>query len=419
MNAILSGNRGVFLVGLLALAVRLAFVWSQGAPARLSNDAVEYDAYAVHLVSAGEFAGSLPAGERASRMPGYPLFLAIVYFLCGHSFLAVQWAQCVLGALTCLLLYVLAQSLLEKPWPLLCAIACALNWDLIQSCSSILSECFYAFLITAAFAALHRGSWSPWTRAVGAGAGLGCAYLVRPEILPWALLLFVALPWLLRSFPRKAASLGLLVVALCAAVWTTRNFAIFHRLVPATTKGSCTLYMGLRLPLRDSAELGPVYQPLEGLDELERDRSYRSAFQDLRRRLSWPRQVKAYLFDLASAYYPFLPDYDITYAFLVPFFLFGLWTARHRRVFWPAAGVVLSLSAAFTFFGGPVSRYRFGFIPLLILFAGLGAQALHERIRPKLLRACAAGWGILNIAVWLLAPSWRGLVLHLRDVIWR
>jgi hypothetical protein len=158
-----------------------------------------------------------------------------------------------------------------------------------------------------------------------------------------------------------------------------------------------------------------MHAPPAEADEMGRDRSFHDAFRDLRRRLTWSQCLKAYAFDLGSVFYPFLPQYDATYAVLIPFLLVGLWASRRRRELWPIAGVVLTLSVIYTICGGPVSRYRFGMMPMLIILSGVGAA----RLRPRLLWPCASAWLALNLGLWAAGPRIREAVLALRDMLWR
>ena len=60
-------------VFIAALAVRLlyAFTWGGEHHRNVAGDAAEYQTYAVNLLDRGVYENAL--GERASRMPGYPL----------------------------------------------------------------------------------------------------------------------------------------------------------------------------------------------------------------------------------------------------------------------------------------------------------------------------------------------------------
>lgn len=395
-----------------AFALRAGYVLRQGPPAPLAGDAAEYRAYADSLASRGVYEGF--RGDRATRMPGYPLFLAAA----GSSTRTVQWAQCVLGALACAFLYLWALHLLPPRWALACGLAAAAYSDLVIPSSWVLTETLYAFLLAGSFWLLYEDGLSPLRRAALAGLGFGLTALVRPEVVPFAVLILGASPLLLERFTVRAAALGLAVFLAFPAAWAIRNARVLGRPVPTSTTSGFNLYCGLRLPLdRQGLELGPMPAPAGG--ELERDAAYRGDFLALRRSTPAARQAKAYLFNLLTVYYPFLPEYDWTYVLLVPYWLFGFWLAARRRELLPAAGLVAGLSVVFAFLAGPVSRYRFGFAPCLIVLAGAGARGLYDRLgRQRFTRATAA-WTAANLAVWLFAGSFRSVVLQMKSAIWR
>ena len=55
-----------------------------------------------------------PGIPTAHRTPIYPLFLSGVYFIFGHSYLAVRIMQAIIGALTCLLIYWLGKEIFDE-----------------------------------------------------------------------------------------------------------------------------------------------------------------------------------------------------------------------------------------------------------------------------------------------------------------
>lgn len=399
------------LIAAAAFSLRAGFILRQGPPAPLAGDAAEYRAYADSLATRGVYEGF--RGDRATRMPGYPLLLAAT----GASTRTVQWAQCVLGALTCALIYLWTLGFLRPRWALACGLAAAAYYDLIAPSGWVLTETLYSFLLAGSFCALYMEDIPLAARALLGGLGFGLTALVRPEVLPFAVLILAASPFLLKGFARRHAALALAVFLAFPSAWAARNARVFGRPIPTSTTGAFNFYCGLRLPLdRQGLDLGPMPSPAG--DELERDASYRRAFLALRRSVPAIRQAKAYLFNLLTVYYPFLPEYDWTYVLLVPYWLFGIWLARRRREFLPAAGLVAGLSVIFAFLAGPVSRYRFGFAPCLLVLAGAGAQGLYERLGAERFARASAAWTAVNLGVWLFAGPLRRAILGARTLIW-
>ncbi len=412
-------DRQAIGIAAVALVLRIGYVCWLGAQTPLAGDALEYHSYASSLASTGRYEGL--EGSRGTRMPGYPLFLSLIYTASGPSIQAVQIAQCFLGTLTCILLYFLGGQLLKPPWPLACGLTAACYYDLFAPSGSLLTEALYSFMLTASFAALYHHGLSDRRRTALGGLGLGLTCLIRPEILPFAAVILCALPFLIPAFKRRHTLTAIALFLLPLSLWTGRNALVFHRLIPASTVGGMNVYLGLRLPLEhQSLHLGPIHQAPESLGELARDADYLDAYRQLCRSVTWLSRIKAYAFNLLSLYYPFLPGYDFTFMLLVPFWLAGLWWSLARRELWPFAWLVLGLSTVYAVLAGPVSRYRFGFAPLLILLAGYGAQTLRERIRePKLFYRSIMVWTAANMMVWIYAPRLRQATLWTKELIWK
>jgi 4-amino-4-deoxy-L-arabinose transferase-like glycosyltransferase len=85
----------------LALSVRLAFIFTMQ-NGFYFGDSVKYSAAAMNLLANGEF------GEKYTRSPVYPVFLAGIYALFGEKILAVRIVESVLGAGLAVLIAVLA-----------------------------------------------------------------------------------------------------------------------------------------------------------------------------------------------------------------------------------------------------------------------------------------------------------------------
>lgn len=404
---------GVFLA---ALGARLAF-WRLQGTIPLAGDALEYDAFARNLVEAGRYLG--PSGEAASRMPGYPLFLAGLRALFGASPQTVIAAQCLLGALTCVILLDLARRFVPEKWALACGLIAALYYDLIVPAAAPLSECLYSFFLVLSVWCLYHPSWKPLRRAVCFAAFSACLYLVRPEPLPYIALTILLLPFLWPRFSRKEVISALAVFALITSLWVGRNLVRLGAFVPASSVGQNVKYLTLLLPAERQG-LAPEgrYEAPAALSELDREKDMARAYRELAARLTWPQIVRSYLFNLASILYPFLPGYDWTYVVLLPFFLLGVREAARLREPAPMAGAVLCSIGVFIFFGGPASRYRQGVSPLIVLLAVLGLKASHDAWGGARFRVRAGTWVAANLLVWVFQGPARELALRLRGAAW-
>lgn len=417
-SAAAAGRRGAWAVFSAALFFRALHAWRQGLALPLTGDAYEYAEYARNLVETGAYFG--PDGAISTRMPGYPLFLALIRLFCGGSPYAVIAVQCVLGAATCVLLYGLARRLLPEPWALACAAISTLYSDLVSPVALVLSESLYSFFLVLSVWALYHKDWKPLTRALSFGALSACLYLVRPEPLPYIVATFLLAPYIQAiRFGRKEVLAGLLVLAGVTGLWAGRNLVHLRRLIPASTVSKSVLYISLYLPAnRAGLAPEPRYAPPPGLSELDRDAAYAAKWRELLGRLTVPQIAKAYLFNFVSILYPFLPAYDWTYMFVLPFAFVGLALAPRRREFWPIAGAVVCSIAIFTFCGGWASRYRQGVSPFIVLLGGAGMAAAAERLGLARFRGLAGAWLGVNLLIWAFQSQARQLALWLRVAVW-
>ena len=104
-------TREIVFIFLAALFLRLAFLAAYDTRPR--KDAVSYDRVALSLAAGNGYAW--PDGSpTAARDPGYSFFLSLIYRLFGHDYKAVKIIQCVLGALSCILIYLAACAVFDR-----------------------------------------------------------------------------------------------------------------------------------------------------------------------------------------------------------------------------------------------------------------------------------------------------------------
>lgn len=196
-------------------------------------------------VLAGE--GYHEANLLAYRPPMYPMFLATVFRLFGHSIFAVQAIQVLLSCVTCLLVWRLGMALGSQRAGLLGGVFCAVYPFLIHYSVQLWSEQLFTFFIVAGVYAFVRSEQasSNWWR-VGSGVWLGLAALTRESGL---LLLLALLVWLWWIYKKAGVAMAhWLPIAVCTACtilpWTIRNYVAFDHFVPIATNSGINFYMG-------------------------------------------------------------------------------------------------------------------------------------------------------------------------------
>jgi 4-amino-4-deoxy-L-arabinose transferase-like glycosyltransferase/Flp pilus assembly protein TadD len=154
-------------------------------------------------------------GERTyHQAPLYPYLVAGMYTLFGRQHLVVGMVQAVLGALTCLLTFVLARRLVSFTAGLAAGLLLALMGSFYFYDAFLLRDGVMALLVVllalAADRAAARGRAHDWLLA---GAALGLFTLAKETGVPLLLLGLVALALWLRRQPRRlATAAGLLLV---------------------------------------------------------------------------------------------------------------------------------------------------------------------------------------------------------------
>ena len=182
--------------------------------------------------------------------PGYPALLGGIYYLSGDSILAAQLANAVLGALTCLLTYLLGRRLFGGPAGeavglVAAALLACLPGDVFYSALILSEVAFGAIFVATAllFVAWEGRGAGAWWRRAAFGSVLGLASLVRGIALG-----FVAVPvaiWLASAQPLRAtlrkSALAALGMALVIAPWTLRNQLLLGAPVLVSTSIGRTL----------------------------------------------------------------------------------------------------------------------------------------------------------------------------------
>jgi hypothetical protein len=247
---------------MLGLLLRIpAFVLVIADPARAvpPGDAPGYLQLAFNLLHYGVFsqATGAPYYPEAYRTPGYPAFLALIFFAAGTSVIAVTAVQSVLHALTGVLVFRLGE---KEFGSVRIGAAAALLWA-VAPVPAVLSGILFTEILFAALFLLVLWLLSSPTllRTAVGGAVLGAGILVRPiAVLLWPSLL-PAVCW--GSGVRRAlAKCALFSVTLAAVVcpWMCRNAAAFGTPTLAAVQGYNLLYYNAAgyIALRDGINLG-------------------------------------------------------------------------------------------------------------------------------------------------------------------
>lgn len=229
----------LFIFG-ISLIVRLLYVILF--PTVVWGDAIAYENLATGLVEGKGFGGGT-----SYDLPGYPFFLASVYSICGHTHLIVHMLQAFVGALTCLIIYYIGKSVLNKKIGILSASIAALYPAFIIYSGMLYTETLFIFLLCLSVLYLLKIHEYPSVKnLLIVGVSLGLGILIRPGIL---IFIPVILIWMLISSKEKKKNLMrfmaiFLIVVVVVSPWTIRNYNVHHEFVPIGTSGGVILWYG-------------------------------------------------------------------------------------------------------------------------------------------------------------------------------
>ncbi len=230
-------RRYILLLFLLAAALRLAYIFT------LEDkwyyfDTVHYDQAATSIVAGDGFGPSLHyynEYEHYCLEPAYPIFLAGVYSVFGHSFLAVRLVQTLLSLLQIYFLYKIVLLLKPKAAPFALLYGAVYPFFIYISGLLYVTQLFSLLLTLMLYFLLkYRRTWSVGWLSLSAIV-LGIAISARPVALPATVLLaawiffFAEMSWMKRV---GHIAWTALLIGVILTPWTIRNWKVFGVLSP-------------------------------------------------------------------------------------------------------------------------------------------------------------------------------------------
>ena len=411
------------LILVVALALRVGLVATTGEYVPHA-DSIDYDRNAIFLAEYGRYLPSTqaqPGSPSAFRPPAWPYLLAGVYEVTGARWTAGRLTAGVLGTLSVLLIYLVAEAAVGRAVARWAGWLAAVFPPMVFMSGSLGAESLFVFLMLVAVLATLRARAGPhllrW--AVVAGAACGVAALTRTNGLvlavPVAVGLAAAAGFSLRRpsiKPLLAPALAGLAMVLTIAPWTIRNAAAFGEFVPVSTQGGYSMAQVWNAeadspgPARGAPQFGPVepYQHQARTDEVELDRTLRELAVD------YARDHPGYVIELAglnllrmfklasheSFTYYWNLERDLTaprrvldsigLAAVVLLVLLAFVGRRSRRSlgdapWWLWLFPALLLASTVFLFGNP--RYRAQIDPFLVVVAAVALCSIRERYRKQ------------------------------------
>jgi 4-amino-4-deoxy-L-arabinose transferase-like glycosyltransferase len=221
-------NKGILIIcGIYVIVSTVLFLLMTGGKIIISNDSQSYISPAQHILKNGFFSSN-GINHEYSRTPGYPLFLAIVYFLGGTN-MTIVIAQIMLMAFKIYIFYkILIITNTPKRLSCLGSALMLVNPQAYGYSFSIITESLFGFSLILSLYFLvkyiyckHRTLWFFLF-----SLSLNYALLVRPILLYFNILLCVALFLFLiiRKITLKCFAAFFLCFACLFGGWSFRNY---------------------------------------------------------------------------------------------------------------------------------------------------------------------------------------------------
>lgn len=402
-----TANEAGFLLLFLCLALALRFLWITLVSTQLYSDWKWYDDMAYHMSQVWRYEDN---GLPTAYWPiGYPLFLAVIYWAFGHSYLAVELVNLILSLGICLFGYLVAKRLAGQVPARLVLVILAFFPSQVFFTNVLASEILFTFLLVLIIhLSLCTKGRSPIYLPVILGLLLGCLMLVRAV----ALLLPIGIVFFYVKSKRKPGLIlrdAIIVVAVAFLTlfpWLLRNKKTLGVFTLATS-GGVNLYIGNN-PHSSGGWVWHKDHPFGdfiGTNEVENDKlGYRLAFRHIAQDPVGflVRGVKKEVFLFATDYSAVAKELELAarsnrvdkfvvfsivgqvYYFLVLILAGGglILFMRHRRPvepgFYLLSGILIYwIGIHFIFFG--VDRFHFPLVPILSIFASV---CLVTLIRP-------------------------------------
>jgi len=370
------------------------------------QDASGYDILGMRLAEKGEL--SYEDGKpTAHREPVYPLFLAVIYYLFGHSYFAVRFAQSLIGAFTCLTVYLLARSLVNERAGIISGAISAVYPFFVYYTGYLLTETLYTFLLlVTVYLFVLNISRPKRYNLVLAGIFMGITSLCKG----WAIALFpfflagLLVNWKEDRIRRSGIITGCFVAMLLP--WAMRNYRVFHYPIVTSTNAGVTLFYGTifwegqldgtnLLPEHNDNPL--VKKALELKDEVARNGYYYGeAIRFIKNNPAYFLKIGIDKFFQLWRLYPHARYaygdviYDqpakvliilsiLSYGLLLPFSIAGMiFSLSRKREMSFLYSVILVISLVFMVFYSQM-RYRLPAMPYMIIFAACALSGRKDK----------------------------------------
>lgn len=379
----------------------------------------------------------------AYQAPGFPAFMALVMAVCGRADIWIKLSQVLLGAASTWLVYRLGRAWFEHRPALVGAWFFALDPTLVAFTHYLFNETLFIFLLLAALVLLvRRKEPEGLVTAIVVGVLLAFASYVKSSVM--YLLPLLGVWYVLQHREQRARALRFVAVTALAwiatvAPWTIRNIEVHGGFVLMDSSGPYNLWRGnqpaayarrragsdwnVRFPAPFSAWTNAPVAEVGGSqivrvvsDRLEVDKPTDLQMMQGAQAVAIEFALEDVPWTFQRAWYKFVDLWNPTSFVMRHLFKKGYgeipralelglsWScvlaylvtmacalpALYKRARHPFASLTLLFIYYYTAihmvtFG--LTRFRLPILPLLMVFAGLGAVAVWDRVRGRTVHA--------------------------------
>lgn len=412
---------------ILALGIRYtAILPTSGVEA----DEGEYDRLAMNLMVGNGYIDSDGAGAPTShRPPLYPMVLAGIYALFGHSYFIARCFNALLGAATVCIYYLITEKIFGRPSAILTALISSFYMTFILYTRFLYTETFFSFLIALITLMIVSVRIDSVIGLISIGLISGCASLIKstgffmPAIS--TIVLFVNNRKDKNIFNKIMVAYMVLIISFMAVIipWTIRNYKAHGALVFISTNGGLNMYQAARPFEGKYFEVSPQDEVMKKaatiMNEVERGKFYVKSTIEFYK--TQPLEALKILL-MRFLFFWNMIDWNVTngnvinyhYIFIVPFAIFGIFSAiKNRKDILAISLVILYfISLVLLFQGTP--RFRMPIEGYIVMLGSYGIYIFTSRavnrIRSVLL---VLAYFIFTYVLYLNSSSVKYLIKNL------
>lgn len=194
-----------------------------------------YNKFAYSLLKDGQFKN--PLGKVSAYVtPGYPVFLAFIYSIFGFNYIVVVIFQSVLLSFSYFLLFkYISQTFGNKP-AFIALVLLLMNIKFSLYTAQVMSETLFLFLIALVFYLIRYVNANRSYKLYILGLVIGYGILVRPVLIPCALIIIAYLIYI--KIRLKRFVLLLFFASILPTLWILRNYHYFDKFLISTNSAA-------------------------------------------------------------------------------------------------------------------------------------------------------------------------------------